>query len=243
MKSVVGVIQARTGSTRLPGKVLRPLAGRSVLGWVVRAARESAVLDDLVVATTSERLDDDVVNECATLGVKVHRGSTHDVLSRFIGAINGRDVGAVVRFTADCPLLDPAIIDAAVSTWRAMPWLDYISTAMPRSVPRGMDVEVVRADTLRALGETATEHHRVHVTSAVYSEPQRYRMLGLSFLPSAADLRVTLDTPEDWAFIEAVVAVFGDRAVDLDTLVPWLRTHPEVVAINQHIAQKPLEAG
>jgi spore coat polysaccharide biosynthesis protein SpsF len=243
MKNVVGVVQARTGSTRLPGKVLRPLAGRSVLGWVVRAARESGVLDDLIVATTAQPADDDVVAECARLGVDVHRGSSDDVLSRFIGAIAGRDVGAVVRFTADCPLLDPAVIDATVSTWRALPWLDYVSTALPRSVPRGMDVEVVRADTLRALGVTAVDHHRVHVTSGIYSAPASYRMLGVTFQPGAPDLRLTLDTPEDWTLIQAVVDAFGDRAADLDTVVSWLRANPGTVAINQQVTQKPLEAG
>lgn len=231
------------GSTRLPGKVLLPLAGRSVLGWVVRAARESGVLDDLVVATTNEAIDDEVVAECGRLGVEVFRGSTDDVLSRFLGAISGQDVGAVVRLIADCPLMDPAVIDAAVSTWRALPWLDYVSTALPRSVPRGMDVEVIRADALRSLGETARDHHRVHVTSALYTNPTAYRMLGVTFQPSSADLRLTLDTPDDWALIEAIVEAYGDRAGDLDTLVAWLREHPATVAINQHVGQKPLEAG
>jgi spore coat polysaccharide biosynthesis protein SpsF len=249
MKSVVGVVQARTGSTRLPGKVLRPLADRSVLGWVIRAARASAALDDLIVATTNETGDDAVVAECAALGVTVHRGPTDDVLTRFLGAIDAggvakaHDVGAVVRFTADCPLLDPAVIEAAVSAWRAAPWLDYVSTALPRSVPRGMDVEVVRADTLRAVGAIAGDHHRTHVTSAIYTAPDRYRMLGLTFQPSAADLRVTLDTAEDWALIETVVDALGDRPASMATLVPWLRAHPDVVAINAHVEQKPLAAG
>lgn len=243
MKTVVGVIQVRTGSNRLPGKVLMPLAGRSVLAWVVRAARESGALDDIIVATTTEAGDDAVQAECATLGVDVYRGPVDDVLSRFLGAIDGRDVGAIARFTADCPLLDPAIIDAAVSTWRALPWLDYLSTSMPRSVPRGMDVEVVRADTLRAVGESAVGHHRVHVTSGVYTNPTAHRMLGMTFLPGAADLRVTLDTPDDWRLIQAIVEAFGDRPADMHALVEWLRAHPEMVAINQHIEQKPLEAG
>jgi spore coat polysaccharide biosynthesis protein SpsF len=243
MKAVVGVIQARTGSTRLPGKVLLPLAGRSVLGWVVRAVVASHALDDLVVATTTEPGDDAVVSECAALGVAVYRGPVDDVLTRFLGAIDGRDAGAVARFTADCPLLDPALIDAVVSAWRAMPWLDYVSTALPRSVPRGMDVEIVRADTLRALGETAVDHHRVHVTSGVYTAPERHRMLGVTLRPGAEDLRVTLDTPEDRELINAVVAEFGDRPADLGALVEWLRAHPEVVALNAGIEQKPLHAG
>jgi spore coat polysaccharide biosynthesis protein SpsF len=243
MKSVIGIIQARTGSNRLPGKVLMPLAGRSVLSWVIRAARESGALDDLIVATTVEPGDDAILAECAELGVDVHRGPVEDVLTRFLGAIEGREVGAVARFTADCPLLDPAVIDAVVSAWRAAPWLDYLSTAMPRSVPRGMDVEIVRADTLRAIDATAVDHHRVHVTSSIYTNPDAYQMLGLTFSPSAADLRVTLDTAQDWELIQTVVAHFGDRAADLPEMVSWLRANPEVVAINREVRQKNLEQG
>jgi spore coat polysaccharide biosynthesis protein SpsF len=243
MKSVIGVIQARIGSDRLPGKVLKPLGGRSVLGWVVRAARESGALDDLIVATTTEPADDAIVAECAELGVLVHRGSTDDVLGRFLGAIEGRDAGAIVRFTADNPMTDPGVIEAVVSTWRAVPWLDYISTSTPRSLPLGLDVELVRAEVLRALDTTATAHHRIHVTSGVYTNPTAYRMLGMSLQPVASDLRVTLDTADDWRLMQAIVEEFGDRPADLPTLVGWLRARPEVAAINAHVSQKPPEAG
>jgi len=220
-----------------------PLSGRSVLGWVIRAARDSGALDDVIVATTTEPGDDAVVAECSALGIEVYRGPVDDVLSRFLGVLDGRDAGAVVRFTADCPLLDPAVIDAIVSVWRAAPWLDYISTSMPRSVPRGMDVEIVRAEALRALADTAVDHHRTHVTSGIYTDPAAHRMLGMTFQPSAADLRVTLDTADDWTLIQTIVEEFGDRSAEMPALVAWLREHPEVVAINAHIEQKPLEAG
>lgn len=240
--NVVGVIQARTGSTRLPGKVLLPLAGRSVLGWVVRAARLSGV-DDLVVATTTEADDDAVVAECRTLGVDVVRGPVDDVLTRFIGAVHGRSAAAVARFTADCPLLDPSIVGATIDAWRRNPWLDYVSTALPRCLPRGMDAEVVRAATLHRLDESATGYHRTHVTSAVYTQPDAHRMLGLTIQPGASDLRVTLDTRDDFELISAVIAHFGDRPAVLDDLVSWLRYHPELVAINRHVQQKPVEVG
>lgn len=230
-------------STRLPGKVLLPLGGRSVLGWVVRAARASDVLDELVVATSTEADDDAVVAEAERLGVEATRGSVHDVLSRFLGALDGRKADAVVRFTADCPLLDPTVVATAVNAWRTAPWLDYVSTALPRSVPRGMDVEVIRADALRALDEVATDHHRIHVTSALYTNPAEHRMLGVAFHPDASDLRVTLDTADDWRLIQAVVARFGDRPASLPELVDWLRANTDVTGLNAHIRQKVLEAG
>lgn len=230
-------------STRLPGKVLLPLGERSVLGWVVRAARASDVLDELVVATSTEPDDDAVVAEAERLGVEATRGSVHDVLGRFLGALDGRKADAVVRFTADCPLLDPTVVATAVHAWRAAPWLDYVSTALPRSVPRGMDVEVIRADALRALDGVATDHHRIHVTSALYTNPAGHRMLGVTFHPDASDLRVTLDTADDWRLIQAVVARFGDRPAALPELVDWLRANTDVTGLNAHIRQKVLEAG
>jgi spore coat polysaccharide biosynthesis protein SpsF len=243
MKKLVGVVQARMGSSRLPGKVMRPLAGRSVLAWVVRAVRSSEALDDLVVATTIESADDAIVAECAALGVDVYRGSVDDVLGRCLGAIADRDALAVARFTADCPLLDPALIAAAAAAWRAAPWVDYVSTALPRSVPRGMDVEIVRADALHAVAEVETGYHRTHVTSGVYTNPDRYRLLGLNFQPSAADLRVTVDTPEDWATIEAIVEALGDRSPGIGDLVGFLRNRPDIAGLNAAVRQKPLEAG
>ncbi|GIL25187.1 cytidylyltransferase domain-containing protein [Actinocatenispora comari] len=243
MTRILGIVQARMGSTRLPGKVLRPLAGRSVLGWVVRAARAAGTLDELVVATTTEPADDAVVAEASALGVATSRGSVHDVLSRFVAALDDRPADAVVRFTADCPLLDPGVVAAAANAWRAAPWLDYVSTALPRRLPRGTDVEVIAAGALRELSATAVGHHRTHVTSGLYSEPAGWSMLGLTLHPDASDLRVTLDTPDDWRLIETVVDHFGDRPVALPELVGWLRAHPAVTGLNAHVRQKVLEAG
>ena len=136
---IVGIIQARMGSTRLPGKVLRDLGGRSVLGWVVRAVRESQAVDELVVATTTRAADDAVAAECLALGVPCHRGPVDDVLTRFVQVMAGLTGDAVMRFTADCPLLDPAIIREAAQVYRALPGLDYLSTGLAGTLPRGLD--------------------------------------------------------------------------------------------------------
>jgi spore coat polysaccharide biosynthesis protein SpsF len=245
---VVGIIQARMGSQRLPGKVLRPLAGRSVLGWVVRAAQESRGLDELLVATSDRPEDDAVVAECARLGVRCVRGDRDDVLSRFIHALDTVDaeagpVDAVMRFTADCPLLDPALIATALRVFRAEPGLDYLSTALHRVLPRGLDVEIASAAALRRVHTLATAHHRVHVTSYLYTHPDQFRLLGLTFLPDHSDLRVTLDTIEDWRLIEAVVAHFGDRTIPAGDLIRFLLDNPQIRALNQAIRQKELVEG
>src|SRR5450631_2640157 len=166
------VIQARTGSTRLPGKVLEDLGGRPVLEWVVRAAQAASQIDTVVVATSTLTGDDVVVDLAGSLGVPVVRGSEDDVLSRFVAALDAYPADAVVRLTADCTLLDPSLIDAVAGAWAAAPGHDYVSTVLVRSLPRGLDVELVTARALRAVDRVAVGHDRVHVTSLLYSQPK-----------------------------------------------------------------------
>ncbi|MEW9546838.1 acylneuraminate cytidylyltransferase [Nonomuraea sp. NPDC050783] len=241
---IVGIIQARMGSTRLPGKVLRELGGggRSVLGWVVRAARESAAIDDLLVATTTLPDDDVVSAECARLGVECHRGPVDDVLTRFVQAMESRPGEAVMRFTADCPLLDPTVIREAALVFRAVPGLDYLSTSLARTLPRGLDVEIISRAALERCDREAVAHHRTHVTSHIYAEVAgSARLLGLSYLPAGGDLRLTLDTEDDWRLISRVVGELGDGCVPVRTLVSWLRERPEVCGLNAHVRQKALQ--
>ncbi len=238
---IVGIVQARMGSSRLPGKVLRPLAGRTVLGRVVRAARDSGVLADLVVATSVDPVDDAVVAECARLDVPVHRGPVDDVLSRFVGALDAHPGDAVMRFTADCPLLDPEIVTLVATVYRAVPGLDYASTSIARTLPRGLDVEIIRADALRTLDRLATDHHRVHVTSFAYAHPELFRVLGVTLTPDRSALRLTLDTDRDWALVRAVVDHFGDVSVPLAKLADWLDGRPELRTLNSSVRQKRLE--
>ena len=237
------VIQARTGSTRLPGKALADLGGRPVLEWVIRAARTANQIDQVIVATSTAEGDDAVVDLADSLGAAVVRGSEDDVLSRFVAALDAHPADAVVRLTADCPLLDPSVIDSVAGAWAAAPIHDYASTVLVRCLPRGLDVELVTARALREVDRIAVGHDRVHVTSAVYADPTAYRLLGLCVMPPANDLRVTLDTPEDLVLLRALVAELPDAPPPWRDVVAILRGRPDLVAINSRVSQKPLEAG
>ena len=237
------VIQARAGSTRLPGKVLEDLGGRPVLEWVVRAARAATRVDEVIVATSTLVGDDAVADLATSLGVPVVRGSEGDVLSRFVAALDAHPADAVVRLTADCPLLDPTLIDAVAGAWAAAPTHDYVSTVLVRCLPRGLDVELVSAQALRAVDRMATGHDRVHVTSALYADPTAYRLLGLCVTPPADDLRVTLDTADDLVLLRALVAVLPDAPPPWRDVVAALRARPDLVALNAGVRQKPIEAG
>lgn len=238
----VAVIQARVGSTRLARKVLRPLGDRPVLAWVIDAARSSDACDEVVVATTTSSDDDDVAAIAETHHARVVRGPVDDVLTRYLMAIDATGADVVVRLTADCPLLDPALIAMCVRAFDPAD-LDYLSTNHPRSVPHGLDVEIASADALRAAAKVARDADRVHVTSYLYTHPDEFRIAGITFTPAATDLRVTLDEPDDGLLLDAVVAELGSRASSWREVVALLRTRPDLVALNAHVRQKGLAEG
>jgi spore coat polysaccharide biosynthesis protein SpsF len=239
---LAAVIQARTESSRLPGKVMRPLGGRPVLAWVVHAATASGVFDDVVVATTTEPADDGVAAVGTELGASVVRGPVDDVLTRYLIAVDETGADVVVRLTADCPLLDPTLIAACVQAFDPAR-VDYLSTNQPRTVPHGLDVEVVAAPVLRAVGEIAEGVDRRHVTSYIYTHPERFRIAGITFDPPGDDLRVTLDEPADAALLDAIVAELGAEASNWRRVVALLRARPDLVGINARVRPKALAEG
>ena len=240
---VIVVIQARMGSTRLPGKVMEDLGGLPVLSWVVRACRAARLVDEVVVATSTLAGDDPVADLARSLAVPVVRGSEDDVLSRYVQALDEHPADAVVRITADCPFTDPALVDAVVAAWLADPALDYVSTVVVRTLPHGLDVELVTAGALRKVDANATDHHRIHVTSGVYTQPDEFAVMGLCFAPDATDLRITLDTAQDLSALRAIVAERGSDIATRREIVSLLRARPDLAAINADVTQKSLEAG
>jgi spore coat polysaccharide biosynthesis protein SpsF len=224
-------------STRLPGKVLADLAGRPVLEHVVRRALAAAHIDDVVVATTVNSSDDPLIALADRLGVRWHRGDEHDVLSRYVDAARETAAATVVRITADCPLTDPAVIDAVCSALQQRRnACDYASNAVVRSFPRGLDVEVMFADVLDRVNRIATEPaEREHVTMAIYSTHAdvflRHDVLADR---DDSDLRWTVDYPIDLEVIrEAYVALdLAEHHRPYSEVVTWFRENPSVSSKN-----------
>lgn len=232
------------GSRRLPGKVLLPLGStrRRVIEWVVRAAQQSPLVETVVVATTTDRLDDSIVDVALEAGADVVRGHPTDVLARFVQVLDDFGSDTVVRLTGDCPFLDPELISLAATTFEASD-ADYVSTFMPRCLPRGLDVEVVSGSAIRLADEHAEGPDRSHVTSWLYRDEPQVRIITLTFHPPADDLRVTLDTEEDLNALEAVAAEIGDRAPSWREVVTLLRGRPDIVELNAQVPQKDLDEG
>ncbi|MCW2819892.1 MAG: acylneuraminate cytidylyltransferase [Marmoricola sp.] len=231
--------QARTGSTRLPGKVLEQVAGRTVLEHHLDRLLATGL--PVVVATTSAARDDAVVDVARRCGVEVFRGSEDDVLDRFDRCASAYDVEGVVRVTSDCPLIDPAVVLDAVRTWDRDPRA-YVSNGLRRTYPRGYDVEVFGAAVLHdAAREARDPVEREHVTPWLYSGGvQGLRLVGLENPTDESDLRVTLDTPEDLRLLRALLEDHDAAHLDLAGVVALLRAHPELVALNAEVQQKPL---
>jgi spore coat polysaccharide biosynthesis protein SpsF len=225
-------------STRLPGKVLRPLGARSVLAWVVRAAARAPAFDQVIVATSEAADDDPVAAEAERAGAEVVRGPLDDVLGRFELAAERHPCDAVVRLTADCPLHDPALLAQVAGVWRADPDLHYVSNVLVRRLPRGFDAELVRRDVLAEQYRTATGTHREHVTSGIHTSPEVYRCAGVLPGEDNSDLRVTLDTAEDAELLDAVVTALGDEVPRWRDVVALLRARPDLVALNAAVTQR-----
>jgi len=236
---VVGIIQARMGSTRFPGKTLIPINGEPMLQMMLRRVARSRRLDRYLVATTDSPADEPIVACCRTVNVEVFRGSDTDVLDRYYRAACAAGAQVVVRLTADCPLIDWRVIDDVVEVFQDGTY-DYVSNAAPppSSYPDGMDVEVISMDVLTRAWATAVKpSEREHVTFCLWQHPETFRIRRVDASPDRSAYRLTVDRQEDLAVVEGVVRALGPQAEDasLDELVTCLQTHPELLARNQHI--------
>lgn len=238
MSRVVAIIQARLGSSRLPGKVLLDLAGEPMLARVVERVQRAELIDDFVIATTNESRDDPLVELCGARGWAVHRGSENDVLDRYHGAAKASDADVVVRITSDCPLLSADVLDRVVARFLKTPTLDYVSnTQDPRTFPRGLDVEVMSASALeRAWTEDKDPAWREHVTPYIYRSG-RFELASVVNDIDFSAQRWTVDTPEDYAFAKAV---YDELPADFEwtDVLALLERRPDIQALNVNIPQK-----
>lgn len=203
---ILAILQARTTSSRLPGKVLLPLAGAPMILRQIERVRRARGIDRLVVATSDEASDDALARALAGAGVATHRGPLDDVLARFVGALEAfGPADHVVRLTADCPLADPQVIDAVIARV-VEDGADYGSNTPPqRTYPKGLDVEAMTAGALQAAAaRAATPEEHEHVTWGLHRHPALYRQVFVSQQADEGEVRWTVDYPDDYAFVGAV---------------------------------------
>jgi spore coat polysaccharide biosynthesis protein SpsF len=260
---VAALIQARMASRRLPGKVLEQLNGRPILSWVVERTRRAESLDQVVVATTVDSSDDPVAEFCSQHQITCFRGSHHDVLDRYYQAARTFSIDVIVRLTADCPLIDPELIEKTVDVFMTGNY-DYVTNRLPapwgRSYPIGLDVEVFSFQGLEKARAAADEaHHREHVTPYFYEDipPEALRfspdMIGegreyvskrgfrvklLHYEDDLGDLRWTVDTLEDLELVRELVSRFERDNFSWMDMLETMKEDPSLREINAGVKHK-----
>ena len=241
MKTAGIISQVRMGSTRLPGKVLLPAAGRPLLAYHVARLAQSGL--PLYLATTTEPADDALAAYATAHGLPYHRGSETDVLARYYETAVKFGLDVIVRVTSDCPLVDGPLIGKAVARYLAdADPLEFRSNSIVRSFPRGLDFEVFSMQMLAEAHEYATSpYEREHVTPYLKTGPAAGRVHNVDEVWPGGDFsrfRITLDTAEDYAVLCALIEQFGAADLSATELLPLLAAHPEIMALNAHIEQK-----
>lgn len=202
--TALAILQARTSSSRLPGKVLRPLAGQPMLVRQIERVQRSSFIDALVVATSDQPEDQAIEDLCNSIGVPCYRGSLDDVLDRFVRAARSFHPEWIVRLTGDCPLIDPTVIDAVIRLAQDGGY-DYATNAVEPTHPDGLDVEVIRAACLEtAWREAKLRSEREHVTPFIHQKPERFRIAHFKQDTDLSHLRWTVDEPADYALVSEV---------------------------------------
>jgi len=229
---ILAILQARMSSSRLPGKVLMPLAGAPMMVRQIERVARSRRIDRLVVATSANPGDDIIEKTARREGIDVHRGPLDDVLARFLGALSAYPAETVVRLTADCPFADPQVIDETIETFLES-GAEYASNTPPtRTFPKGLDVEVMTAAALRkAGGLAASDEEREHVTWGIHQRPDRFRLAYHSQPAQEGEIRWTVDRPDDYAFTAAVYDALypKDRAFTSDAIRAFVRGRPDLM--------------
>jgi spore coat polysaccharide biosynthesis protein SpsF len=244
----IAVIQARMGSTRLPGKVMLPLANSHVLQHVINRVNHAEYVDRTVVATSLENRDDIIARFVPRFGAEVYRGSETDVLNRMFEAASKHDADTVVRLTADCPLLESGVIDMCLRRIRDCD-VDYCSNIQKRTFPRGLDVEAFTFESFARLNKEATEpHHREHVTPYYRENPDEFDMETVtsemtykeSEFQNRTDLRLTLDEAADYDLLNKIYTdIPFEEILSVKDAIRYVDEH-NLGDINRDINQKSI---
>lgn len=239
--TTVAIIQARMGSTRLPGKVLLDLGGETVLARVVKRLSRASLVNEVMVASTGSVADGAIVRECERLDIRCFRGSENDVLDRYYQAARACGAEAIVRITSDCPLIDPELVDDTIRVFLEE-HADYGSNVLPRTYPRGLDTEVFTAAALeRAWRDARQPHQREHVTPYFHEHPELFRLVSTHGQTDCSAYRWTLDTVEDLQLLRAIYSRLGNRDnFQWREALAVVEREPELAELNAHVMQKSI---
>lgn len=232
-RNVVAIIQARMSSTRLPNKVLMKINDHSMLEEVIRRTRRIRDINEVIVATTKNPKDQQIVSFCKKLKTKVFRGSEDDILDRFYHCAKVEKANVVIRITSDCPLLDSKIVEEGLELFLTTD-ADYVSNALERTYPRGLDFEIFTFAALeRAWRKAKSRTDREHVTSYFYSHPEIFKIQQLLNKTDYSKYRLTVDTQIDLELIRTIFKALGKREsiFNFEKIIQFLEKNKKVFQI------------
>ncbi len=242
-QKIVAIIQARMTSSRLPGKVMIDIAGFPMLYHVIKRVSSAQLVDQVVVATTDDPADDPIQEFCNSNSISCFRGHPYDVLDRYYQAASKFQANIIVRITADCPIMDPILIDSLIQSFLDAD-VDFAANRLPppwkRTYPIGLDIEIVRFMALeKARREAETQFEREHVMPFFYDQPGRFKTLLAHHEPDYGNKRWTVDTPQDLELINLIFKHFSPR-VDFSWLavIDLIKSNPDLEKINTGISAK-----
>ncbi len=241
---IVTIVQARMGSTRLPGKHMKEVLEKPLIGYLIERLRRATLSNALVIATTHNPLDDVLEEYCKTVNCACFRGSEEDVLDRYFQCALKYKADAIVRICADCPLIDPQIIDMVIQRYLDLyPQIDYVANTLKRTYPRGMDTEVFSFQSFKKIHEVAlTAPEREHVTPHYYLHAEKYKLDNVAAKENTSNYRLTVDTDDDLKLIRLILEDLYPKNSHfcLNDIVDLMKTHPDWVKINEHVHQKSI---
>tara|TARA_Y200000002_G_C22656499_1_gene653735 strand:- start:1065 stop:1811 length:747 start_codon:yes stop_codon:yes gene_type:complete len=241
MNTVV-IVQARMGSTRLPGKVLLRVLDMPLLQFQIERLKDTPKVDSIVIATTTNPADDLIVDLCESLGYLVFRGAEHDVLDRYHTAAQFYEADCIVRINSDCPLIDPAIVSRVLDVFHSeLGSYDYVSNILEKGYPIGLHTEVFSREALKnAFYHSTDPDEREHVTPYLYRNPDKFKLASVAPEIDMSHLRWTLDYPVDLMVIRRIIEGLYPKnpKFGIDEIVNFIEENPEISELNSYIQKE-----
>jgi spore coat polysaccharide biosynthesis protein SpsF len=232
---ILGVIQARMSSTRLPGKVLLPILGKPVIWHIHERMKCSKNLDSICVSTSTDSMDDEIEEFCKQNKIECFRGSQENLVSRHLGAAKKFDADAIVRITADCPFVDPEIIDEMIELYKKNPDADYVSNGIKMTYPIGLDVEIIPTRILEKFLPKSENpiFYEYFIGLHMIDNQKEFRCIGLE-LPKQKILRWTLDYEEDFEFVKKIydLLYYQNKIFLMKDIFSLIKKYPKISKIN-----------
>lgn len=240
----VAIIEARMKSSRLPGKVLKPILGRPMLEHLAERLKRCRCLNNVIIATTDSDSDDPIEALAKRLGVGCFRGSEEDVLDRVLSAVREYQADVIVEITGDCPLVEAEKIDQMLQSYNHLDY-DFMANRLDGSYPPGLGLRIFKRETLERVDSmTRDSIDREHVTLYVWEHPELFTIYHFqnNLNPRYWDIRLTVDNEEDFALIERIFEELYPKNPNfgLYDIIDLLELHPELLEINKHIQDKPI---